>query len=103
MSAQLILHLKHKMPFCRLILDLTVNTLDGDPICWGYQEHCCVNVQVLLILVSIITRNCIKKNKNRFLGTYSFVGKYAGVSSLLLMISLHLSRVWKTVKVSPML
>lgn len=37
------------------------------------------------------------------INSYSFVGKYAGVSSLLLMISLHLSNVWKTVKVSPML
>lgn len=37
------------------------------------------------------------------MNAYSFVGRYVGVSSLLLMISLHLSNVWKTVKVSPML
>lgn len=49
-------------------------------------------------------KNALKNTQYyNLMGSYSFVGKYAGVSSLLLIISLHLSRVWKTVKVSPML
>lgn len=48
----LILHLKHKMPFHRLLLGLTANALEDGPICWSHLEHCCKKVHFVSVSIT---------------------------------------------------